>query len=288
MTSVDIEKSSALDEAKLRQKAQTFCESPLFPRVMRDYTAALVAFRRDPRVVNKLISQEARYRVVNHLLSLHAGKMLAGGAGGVTYGEMLGLCSAFPEVGSRVLKTMLSMLVLTGFASSRRDPADRRVKIYTPSAKLVAVACSRLAPIVDALQVLEPDVPHAAALRNDPTFWMRAIHRNGRPQLDSEVLHSHMPEFIAFAAGREGAAQIVYAVMLADMDAAPLPSRSALARQFRLSKTQVWSVFAEGERLGYFAAGDGTAPVATDKLHRQYTEWTALELALCSGILAEI
>lgn len=270
------------------QAANEFRGSQHFASVMRDYTAALVAFRRDPRVVNKLISQEARYRVVNHLLSLHAGKVLAGGPGGVTYGEMVELCAAFPGIGLRVLKTMLSMLVLTGFADSARDPADRRVKIYTPSSKLVAVACARLAAIVDALQVLEPDVPHAAALRDDPTLWMRAIHRNGRTQLDSQVLQSQMPEFTGFAAGREGTAQIVYAVMLADMDAAPLPSRSALARQFGLSKTQVWSIFAEGERLGYFSAGDGAAPVATDKLRRQYAKWTALELAFCASILAQV
>ncbi|MFN3935508.1 hypothetical protein [Parvibaculum sp.] len=272
----------------MRQKAKLFRASRHFASVLRDYTAALVAFRRDPRVVNKLISQETRYRVANHFLSLHAGKVLAGGDGGVTYGEMLELCSAFPEIGSRVLKTMLAMMVLTGYARSERSPADRRVKIYMPSSKLIDVACSRLVPIVEALHVLEPDLSRVAALCDDPAFQMRAMHRNGRPQLESELLRSQMPEFVGFAAGREGAAQVVYAVTLADMDAVPLPSRSALARQFGLSKTQVWSVFAEGERLGYFSAGDGGAPVATDKLRDQYGEWTSLELAFCAGVLAQI
>ena len=63
---------------QMRQKAKLFRASRHFASVLRDYTAALVAFRRDPRVVNKLISQETRYRVANHFLSLHAGKVLAG------------------------------------------------------------------------------------------------------------------------------------------------------------------------------------------------------------------
>ena len=251
---------------------------------MRDYTSALVAFRRDPRVVNKLISHETRYRVVNHLLCIHAGKVLSGGSGGVTYGEMLELCAQYPDIGLRVLKTMLPMLVLTGFADVARDPADRRVKIYTPSPKLVAVACARLAPIITALQVLEPDVPYAS-LHDDPTFWMRAVHRSGRMQFEGEQLMSYMPEFTGFAGRREGAGQVVYAVMLADMDAAPLPSRSALAKHFGLSKTQVWSVFAEGERLGYFSAGEGGVPAATDKLRKEYGEWTAIELAFCESVV---
>jgi len=277
--------SSGLDEDRVRQDAALFRSAPAFASVLRDYTSALADFRRDPRVVNKLISHETRFRVINHLLVVHAGKILAGGTGGVTYSEMLELCAQFPDIGLRVLKTMLPLSVLTGFVGVAFSPDDRRVKIYTPSAKLMAVAGARLVPVIVALQTLQPHVPRAALLRDDPMFALRALYRNGCFQREHRSLISDLSEFSVFAGGREGVGQIVYAVMLADMGAAPLPSRSALAKQFGLSKTQVWSVFAEGERLGYFVQAESGTPVATAKLRDQYAEWTALELAYCASVL---
>jgi hypothetical protein len=284
MTTKKIYKSSDLDEDRVRQDVVGFSASPLFSSVLRDYTSALVGFRQDPLVVNKLISHETRFRVINHLLYVHADKVLAGGAGGATYGEMLDLCVQFPDIGLRVVKSMLPMLVLGGFAHVARDPLDRRVKIYTPSEKLVATVHARLAPIVAALQVLEPDIPRAELLRDDPMFFWRVICRNGRAQLDGGPLVTWMSTFNRFTGSREGAGQVIYAVMLADMDGVSLLSRSALAKQFGLSKTQVWSVFAEGQRIGYFS-DEGGVPVATTKLRDEYREWTAVELAFSAGVL---
>lgn len=277
--------SSSLDEDRVWQDAISFRAAAGFETALRDYTFALIGFRKDPRVVNKLISHDARFRVINHLLFLHAEKVLAGGEGGVTYAQMLELCAQHPHIGLRVLKAMLPMLVITGFAHVARDACDRRVKIYTPSAKLFAIVRARLAPIVVALQVLQPDVPRAVLLRDDPLFLMRAVFLNGLSQMEGRTQLNRVPGFTAFAGGREGAAQVVYAVMMADMDAARLPSRAAIAKQFRLSKTQVWSIFAEGERLGYFVDDGGAVPVPTAKLRDHYRDWTAVELAFSASVL---
>lgn len=278
--------SSSLDEDRIWQDAVRFRAAAGFETALRDYTSALVGFRKDPRVVNKLISHDARFRVINHLLFIHAEKVLAGGEGGVTYSQMLELCAQYPHIGLRVLKTMLPMLVFTGFANVARDPLDRRAKIYMPSAKLFAIVRARLAPIVAALQVLQPEVPRAALLRDDPLFLMRAVFLNGLSQMEGRTQFDRAPEFVAFAGGREGAAQVVYAVMMMDMGAARLQSRAAIAKQFGLSKTQVWSVFAEGERLGYFTDDGGAVPVPTAKLRDHYRDWTAVELAFSASVLA--
>lgn len=275
-----------LNEVRLAEDATVFRASPMFETVLRDYTFALTRFRRDPRVVNKLISHETRFRVVSHFLFLHAEKVLAGGEGGVTYSEMTEICSHYSNIGLRVLKAMLPMLVLTGFAEVARNDQDRRVKTYMPSGKLFALARTRLASIVAALQVLQPDVQRAASLRDDPLYLMRALFNGGPSWLADSPLVKYMQDFVAFAGGREGAAQVVYVTMLADMDGTPLLSRAAIAKEFGLSKTQVWSVFTEGERLGYFSVDGSAVPVATDKLRDQYRSWTAMELAVCADVLS--
>lgn len=278
--------SSNLDLDRLSDLATAFRTASPFGAMMRTYTAALIHFRRDPRVVNKLISHSVRFRIVSHLLFLHAAKVLAGGEGGVTYGEMLDLCMQQRDIGTRVLKTTLPLMALSGFVAVARDPGDRRVKIYTPTEKLFANVRARVVPIIDALQMLQPEIPRTTLLHSDPLFLMRALWRHGKTLLEGTSPYNFASEFVDFLSSREGAAQVVYAVMLADMEAKPLPSRASIAKQFGLSKTQVWAVFTEGERLGCFI-NDGTAvPVATDKLREDYYQWTAFELAFSARVLA--
>lgn len=278
--------SSGTDETVLLQDAADLRASPAFSSVLRDYTLALVEFREDPRVINKLISRDARFRVVNYLLYLHASKVLAGEGGGVTYGQMLGLCTSQPDIGVRVLKTMLSMLSLTRNVHVTRDALDRRVKIYTPTDKLFAVVHVRLAPIIAALAVLQPDIPRAAALQNDPLFLMRAVEAHGRLHAAWGLQLYHLAVLTDFAGSREGAGPVIYTVMLSDLDATPLPSIAAMAKRFGLSKTQVWSVLTEGECEGYFAKTETATFVATDKLRDQYSIWTSIELAFSTRVLA--
>lgn len=260
-------------------------QAPAFRSVLRDYTLALVEFREDPLVFNKLISHDTRFRVVSYLLYLHADKVLAGEGGGVTYSQMLDLCTLQPNIGVRVLKTMLPMLSLTGYVHVVRDALDRRVKLYMPTDKLFAAVHVRLVPIIAALAVLEPDVPRAAALRDDPLFLMRAVYAHGHLQAAWGLQIYHLAALTDFGGSREGAGPVIYSVMLADLDATPLPSIAALAKRFGLSKTQVWSVLTEGERLGYFAKTETATFTATDKLRDQYSIWTSIELAFSTRVL---
>jgi hypothetical protein len=88
-----------------------------------------------------------------------------------------------------------------------------------------------------------------------------------------------MPKFVAFFGGREGASGVILAVMQAEFDDVPLPSRAALAHRFGLSKTQVTKIIAEGVALGFFSTDPAAVPSSTTELREEYRRWISLELA---------
>src|SRR3982751_5750624 len=109
------------DDDPLPAQAARFAATPAFDAALRAYIAGQVGFRRSNRVVNRLISHQARWRLAGYLLYLHADRERYGPNGGATYGNLHEMCSRRPEISPRVLKTMLALLQFTGFVKARRS-----------------------------------------------------------------------------------------------------------------------------------------------------------------------
>lgn len=264
------------DDSLLAESAR-LSASPMLRQAIREYTVGLARFREAPRLVNKLISYEKRFRVTGYLLYVHADRETFGT--GVTYGKLHDLCTRRQEVSPRVLKTTLAMLKLTGFIKTVRSDTDRRSKFYQPTARMFDFVTQWLTYAVNALDVLQPEGQRAQLLRSDPDFVARFLVSGGRDHTASEPPADRMPEFIAYFGSREGAAAVTLAVMLAHIDNTPVPSRAHIARRFGLTKTQVSNVIAEGERLGFLTLDGAGVPAPTPRLHADYTRWISIELA---------
>jgi DNA-binding MarR family transcriptional regulator len=264
---------------RLLADADLLRELPAFPEAVREYTVGLARFREAPRLINKLISYETRFRVTGYLLYLHADREMFGPDGGATYGRLFELCTRRREVSPRVLKTTLAMLKLAGFVETRRSDIDRRSKFYRPTARMYEFIREWQTYAVNALDVLQPEMRRAQMLQNDPHFVERFLVAGGREHIAGEPPADRMPDFIGFFGRREGAAAVILAVMLADIDREPLPSRAHIAKRFGLSKTQVSNIIGEGVRLGFLALDDAGVPSATQYLRDGYGRWISIELA---------
>jgi hypothetical protein len=251
---------------------------PAFPQAVREYSVGLARFRESPRLANKLISYDTRWRVVGYLLYLAADRELFGMDGGATYGRMLEICTRRQEVSPRVLKTMLALLKFTGFVETVHS-TDRRSKLYRPTARMGEFVNLWLGYAVSALDILEPDMQRTRMLREDPGFPDRFLVSGGRDHLTGTPPADRMPEFMAFYGARDGAGAAVLSVMLADIDGTPVPSRAAIAKRFGLSKTQISNVLAAGEAKGFFMLDAAGVPAATQRLRDNYASWISIELA---------
>jgi hypothetical protein len=267
------------EQDRLLVEAANLRTLPAFPDAVREYTAGLVRFREAMRLVNKLLSHEARFRTVRYLLYLDADRERFGPDGGASYGRLLELCTRRQEISPRVLKTVLALLTLTGFVTVRRGDTDRRLKFYHPTARMLGFVRQRVACTVSALNILQPEIQRDQMLRDDPHFIQRLLVSAGREHVADKPPTDLMPEFMSFFGGREGAAPTVLTVMLGDIDRTAPQSRADIAKRFGLSKTQVSNIIAEGVTLGFFTLDAAAAPVPTPHLRNSYHHWISIELA---------
>ena len=263
----------------LPAQAARFAAMPAFEAALRAYITGVTGFRRSNRLINKLVSYHARFRLAGYLLYLHADRERFGPDGGATYGNLLEMCNRRPEISPRVLKTMLALLQFTGMVKATHDSRDRRLKIYQPTPRMQGFMQPWLHYATSTLDILEPEMRRAQMLRDDPGFVDRFLVSSGRAHETAKPLVERMPEWVAFFGMREGAMALVLPIMQADIDGTAVPSRAELAKTFGLSKTQVTKVLQIGETQGYFALDAAGIPAATEHLRTTFRQWVAIELA---------
>lgn len=252
---------------------------PAFANALREYTAALARFRAAPRLLNKLIASETRFRLTGYLLYLDADSRTSMTSGGATYKRLYELCTNRREISPRVLKSTLAIMKLTGMITTRKSATDQRSKVYRPTARMLDFVNSWMPHAVNALDVLQPEVQRTQMWKNDPDFLRRFLVAGGHEHTTGKPLIDHMPHFNAFFGKREGAVALILVGMLAHIDGTQMTSRGDIARRFGLSKTQVSKLIAEGVRIGFFIVDDADVPSATPHLVDSYERWVSIELA---------
>lgn len=259
--------------------AARFAAMPAFDAAVRAYIEGVTRFRRSNRLINKLVSYHARWRLAGYLLYLHADRERFGPDGGATYSNLLTMCSRPPEISPRVLKTMLALLQFTGFVKARRSIGDRRSKIYEPTPRMQSFMQPWLRYATATLDLLEPEVRRVQMLHDDPGFIERFLVSSGRAHEIAKPLVERVPEFVAFFGARDGAGAVLLPVMRADLDGTSVPSRAEFAKTFGVSKSQVTKVLQLGEAQGYFVLNAAGVPATTELLRITFGKWVAIELA---------
>ena len=263
----------------LPAQAARFAAMPAFDAALRAYITGVTGFRRSNRLINKLVSYHARFRLAGYLLYLHADRERFGPDGGATYGNLLAMCNRRPEISPRVLKTMLALLQFTGMVKTKHNSRDRRSKIYQPTPRMQGFMQPWLHYATSTLDILEPEMRRTRMWQDDPGFVDRFLVSSGRAHETAKPLVERMPEWVAFFGRRDGAMTLVLPIMRADIDGTAVPSRAELAKTFGLSKTQVTMVLQIGEAQGYFTLDAAGVPAATEHLRTTFRQWVSTELA---------
>ncbi|MDC7675420.1 hypothetical protein [Asticcacaulis machinosus] len=264
--------------AEIAREAQALGHHPMFEAALYEYTGDLIRFRKSQRHFNKIISQQFRFRVIGHLLHLHGQRYGAAAGGGATYTELAQACANFNS-SPRHLKTMLGLMQIMGLVSKMPDTQDRRRKFYVPTPRLLAFVRRRVMCAAVSLDILHPRARYSQTLLDDEDMVVRVWATGGEEFALGPAMAEAMPQFHPFFRGREGAAPLIFAIMHADFRNVPCPSRSAIAAQFGLSKTQTTHLISEAVELGLVALTDTGAPCATDLLRDNYRRLVAFELA---------
>lgn len=234
-------------------------------------------YRRASSPFAKLIANEDRFRVLNYLYTVWAEKIGNGEEGVITYGDAYAICGR-GEVSARIVKTMLSLMTFFGFVERRRNPDDGRRWLYVPTATMIDFPLQWLMPAAEALDILSPDRCRASRLREDPGILHHMFRSAGREFAAGVQPMTIQHDFMEFFGRREGGATFSMALLIAEMDGEPAPSRSEVARRYGLTKSQVTTLIATGQEMGFLTVDKGV-PMPTDSLRQNHAEWVALSLA---------
>jgi DNA-binding PadR family transcriptional regulator len=277
MSTSSLNDAAATGDDPLLIEAAALRAHPAFKDALREYAIGVAKMRESPWLANKIISQDARFRVVGYLLYLDADRETW--PGGASYGRLHELCTRRKEVNPRVLNTILSLLKFTGFVETTHSPTDKRLKFYRPTARMWDFVRDWLGYATRALDLLQPDIQRSRLLHEDPSFVRRFLASAGQDHMTNQPPADLMPEFIEFFGSREGASAAVLSAMLSDMNRSPVPSRAKIAKLYGLSKTQVSNVIALGVQSGFFLLDEDAVPMPTPHLQDSFRKWVAIELA---------
>jgi DNA-binding MarR family transcriptional regulator len=269
--------ASFRSQAQLIAQASHLRSLPNFDAAWADYTRKLSVFSEANRPISKLLANEDRYRALNFSFTLWAEKVALGGDGSLTYGELYEICRR-GEVSSRILKTMLSLAVFSGFLDRRRNPQDGRSWLYKPTGEMIAFPQQWLMPAAQALDALQPDRDRAHRLRTDPGVLIYFFRSAGREFASGVQPMTVQPEFMSFFGQREGGAVFTMALLLSELEGNAPASRSDIATRYGLTKSQVNLLVTTGLEMKLVRLDNGVLR-PTDRMRNEHAEWIALSLA---------
>ena len=238
-----------MEHEKLMQRANSLREHPRFMeaaiRANRDY----LTWRAKLGVLNKLISNLARERILELVLFLHFTGEEEGGHG-ATFERLAASSEARDGVGSRAVRTALRLAQISGHVTLTRSMKDGRLRIYEPTDALLDQARGYYAIFLDALAELAPASVGRDRLGAEPGYLEGLLARVGRSYLAGG--RGVGDKFDAFEAmlRLEGGRPILGTVVDCHLSGRELPAAPELARRYHISASQTRAVLKNAEARG--------------------------------------
>jgi len=223
-----------------------------FPVAREEFVKAMLALYEHKPFLNRLLLEASRNFLLSVIMCLHARYDEADRA---TWPTLRLVADSMAELGiasaSRV-HDLVSRLVKTGYLQQRAAPRDRRVRILTPTRKMIAQDQDFLVSHHLPLQILYPDPGYAPIMTRDAAFQFkqRLVSRD-LFALGAQIVAGN-PIMLLFQ-GRDAGVMIL--IKLIEMaggkgDAGPLKvSYSDLGGRFGVSRTHVRKLLVDAEEL---------------------------------------
>jgi DNA-binding MarR family transcriptional regulator len=232
--------------------SQEILAHPRFPIARDEFVKAMLALYEHKPFLNRLLLEASRTVLVSVIMCLHARYEEADRA---TWPTLRLVADSMMEHGlaspSRT-HDLVSRLVKTGYLEQRPAPRDRRVRILTPTDKMIAQDQDFLVSHHLPLQVMFPDPGYALIMKRDPAFQVkqRLVSRD-LFALGAKILASN-PVMMLFQGRDAGVMILIKMIEMAGPQRGSEPlqvSYADLGGRFGVSRTHVRKLLVEAEKL---------------------------------------
>jgi DNA-binding MarR family transcriptional regulator len=252
---------------------------PRFPAARDAMLEAMLALYEHDPFLNRLLLQVGRNVMFVVIMCLHARYDVADPATWPTLQLLKQSMALFRLASPRRVADLVSRLIKTGYLEQVCLPHDRRVRILTPTEKMIEQDQDWLVSHYVPLQVLLPDPGYARIMQRDPTFQqMQRLVAASRFPLAAQVM-ARNPTMMQFMVREGGIMIIIKLLQLAslDGDAKREISYSDIGPRFGVSRTQVRKLLqlAEKDGLVQLTRGKGYFVRLTPKLLEAFDRFIA-------------
>jgi hypothetical protein len=240
---------------RLASIVQGILHHPAFDDTVMHYLDNVLAWRRGMGYFNR-VGTHAGLHISGLALYLHFANEQGAHNGGATYSRLLEICEARHTCGPRTLRTVLGVCQVLGYLKSVRSGQDRRAHVFIPTDKLITLMRQQFANTFGCLDRLVPGATYAAQDRSDPEFFPRVFASGAKAFVEFDIkISEHLPDLLALMK-LQGGFPTYATIVAATMRSQDVPSAHAIAREFKISSSQVRAVLRTGAERGLFTLAD--------------------------------
>src|SRR6202012_5501897 len=149
---------------------QSILAHPRFAAARTAFVEAVLGLYEGDAFLNRLLLEAARQITFNMIVSLYFRYDEADRATWPTMRALKQQMTAFGLSSPRRIEDLVARLVQSGYLETRPSPHDGRVRILTPTAKMIALDQDWLTALYRPLQVMFPDPGYSQVIERDPAF----------------------------------------------------------------------------------------------------------------------
>ena len=226
---------------------------PRFAAARTAFVDAVLGLYEGDAFLNRLLLEASRQIIFNMIVQLYFGYDEADPATWPTMRALKQQMTTFGLSSPRRIEDLVARLVHFGYLKSLASPHDGRVRILTPTAKMIALDQDWLTALYRPLQVMFPDPGYSEVIERDPAFQRtQRLVALGFAAHGSSILAGN-PDIMLFMnrdAGMTILTKLVQMLYAADGNEVEKLSYSDIGARFGVSRTHVRSILQDAEQAG--------------------------------------
>jgi hypothetical protein len=223
-----------------------------FPAARTAFVDAVLGLYEGDAFLNRLLLEASRMVIFTSIISLHAGYNEADRTTWPTMSLLQEVMTQFGLASPRRIEDLVARLIHCGLLESVVSWRDRRVRILTPTARMLSLDQDWLSAHYQPLHAMFPDPGYASPVRRDPGFQQE--HRLvaiGFFALGAQILAGN-PAMMLFLSRDVGVMVLIKLIqMMGDRERSPEGlSYTDLGARFGVSRTHVRWLLQDAEQAG--------------------------------------
>jgi hypothetical protein len=253
---------------------------PNIVSAVRQFTTGYLAWRRQLGVLNRVLATLGREHLLEHVMYLHFARQDRAGEHGATFERLAALSAARDRVGARATRSTHRLAQTAGLVMTRRNPTDRRLRVYEPTEFLLQLARESYSLAFDIFHELAPNLNLGLRLGTEREYLFVLVARLGRPYLEAQFAPRPKTDVFNEVVRLEGGRAILATVVECHWRGDDLPTSQEIAKRYYVSPSQTRAVLKTAESHGLITLAGRGRLVAAEPLAQAYLGATSRYLAL--------